>query len=119
MVDDPAAGRPARLGDIVGLGRLFLAGLAFWSAMACVFAGQIVLLQLGSPDPAPFHRVLINELASWLPCALLTPALVAGALRVRGAGLSLSRVLLLHAIGALLFLVVGGGLMGVLESLVP
>jgi two-component sensor histidine kinase len=119
VVDDPAAGRPARLIDIVGLGRLFLAGLGFWSAMACVFAGQVVLLQLGTPEPAPFHQVLINELASWLPCALLTPALVAGALQVRGAGLSLTRVLLLHSVGALLFLLVGGALMGMLESLLP
>jgi signal transduction histidine kinase len=116
---DPAAGRPARLGDLVGLGRLFLTGLAFWTAMAFVFAGQIMLLQLGTPDPTPFHRLLVNELASWLPCALLTPALVAGALRVRAAGLSLTRVLLLHAVGALLFLVVGGGLMGMVESLLP
>jgi two-component system LytT family sensor kinase len=119
IVDDPVAGRPARLGDIVGLGRLFLAGLAFWSAMACVFAGQLVLLQLGTPDPAPFHRLLIHELASWLPCALLTPPLVAGALRVRAAALSLSRVILLHVAGAVLFVLVGGALMGILESILP
>jgi two-component system LytT family sensor kinase len=62
---------------------------------------------------------VVSELASWLPCGLLTPALVAGALRVRAAGLSLARVLLLHAVGALLFLVVGGALMGMLESLLP
>jgi hypothetical protein len=119
ILDDPAAGRPARLRDLVGLGRLFLTGLAFWTAMAFVFAGQIALLQLGTPAPTPFHRLVVNELASWLPCALLTPPLVAGALRVRAAGLSLTRVLLLHAVGALLFLVVGGALMGVLESLLP
>jgi hypothetical protein len=52
-LDDPTAGRPARLADIVGLGRLFLAGLAFWSAMAFVFAGQIMLLQRGTPAPTP------------------------------------------------------------------
>jgi hypothetical protein len=51
MLDDLAAERPARLGDLVGLGRLFLTGLAFWTAMAFVFAGQIVLLQLGTSDP--------------------------------------------------------------------
>ena len=117
--DEPAVGPPARLADIVGLGRLFLAGLAFWSAMAFVFAGQIMLLQRGTPAPIPFHRLLITELASWLPCALLTPALVAGALRVRSAGLSPTRMLLSHAAGAVLFLVVGGALMGTLESLLP
>ena len=117
--DEPAVGPPARLADIVGLGRLFLAGLAFWSAMAFVFAGQIMLLQRGIPAPIPFHRLLITELASWLPCALLTPALVAGALRVRAAGLSPTLMLLSHAAGAVLFLVVGGALMGTLESLLP
>ena len=117
--DESAPGRPARLGDLVGLGRLFLAGLVFWTAIALVFAGQLALLQLGGGRRMPLHQLLVSELASWLPCALLTPPLVAAALRVRAAGLSLTRVLLLHTLGAVLFVIVGGALMGTLESLLP
>ena len=117
--DDPAGVRPARLHDLVGLGRLFLAGLAFWSGVALVFAVQYALLQLGSERRMPFYQLVVSELASWLPCALLTPVLVAAALRVRGAGLSLPRVLLLHVAGAALFVAIGGALMGTLENLLP
>ncbi len=117
--DDPVAERPARLGDLAGVGRLFLAGLAFWSAVALVFAVQLALLQAGAQRRMPLHQLVVSELASWLPCALLTPPLVAAALRVRAAGLSLGRVLVLHTIGAVLFVTVGGALMGTLESLLP
>ncbi len=119
ILDAIAAGRPARLRDLVGPGRLFLAGLAFWTSFALVFAVQLALLQLGSERRLGFHQLVVSELASWLPCALLSPPLVAGALRVRAAGLPLTRVLLLHTLGAILFVVVGGALMGTLESLLP
>jgi two-component system, LytTR family, sensor kinase len=117
--DDPGGVRPARLADLVGLGRLFLSSLAFWSGVALVFAVQYALLQLGSERPMPFHHLVLGELASWLPCALLTPVLVATALRVRAAGLSLAPVLLFHAAGAALFVTLGGALMGTLENLLP
>jgi signal transduction histidine kinase len=111
--------RPARLRDLVSLRRLFLASLAFWTAVGLVFAGQFALMQLGTDRRMPLHQLVIGELASWLPCALLTPAIVAAALRVRAAGLSLPRVLLFHLIGAVLFVVVGGALMGTVENLLP
>jgi two-component system LytT family sensor kinase len=117
--EEPTAGRPVALGDLVGVGRLFLTGLGFWTAVALVFALQDVLLELGDPVRTPFHRLLAGQLASWLPCPLLTPLVVAGALRVRGLRGSRGRKLLLHAAGALLFAIVGGALMGTLESLLP
>jgi len=117
MLEEPAAERPARLGDLVSFGRLFLAGFAFWTAVALVFAGQDALV-LGAAH-TPFHQLVVGQLASWWPCALLTPAVVAGALRVRASGPSLTRALLLHAVGAVLFISIGGALMGTLESLLP
>jgi two-component system, LytTR family, sensor kinase len=118
IVDSPEV-RPARLRDLVSLRRLFLASLAFWTAVGLVFAGQFALMQLGSDRRMPLHQLVVGELVSWLPCALLTPAIVAAALRVRAAGLSLSRVLLFHLIGAALFVVIGGALMGTVENLLP
>lgn len=119
VLDSPAEVRPARLQDLVGLGRLFLASLGFWIAVGLVFAGQFALMQLGSERRMPLHQLAVGELTSWVPCALLTPAIVAAALRVRAAGLSLPRVLLLHVIGAGLFVALGGALMGTLENLLP
>jgi two-component system LytT family sensor kinase len=115
--DEPAVERPARLDDLVSLGRLLLGGLAFWTAVALVFALQDVLV-LGT-SRIPFHRLVVGQLASWWPCALLSPAIAAGALRIRGSRPPLRRALALHALGAALFLVVGGALMGTLESLLP
>jgi two-component system LytT family sensor kinase len=109
--------RPARLADLVGLGSLFLGGFAFWTAVALVFAIQDALV-LGT-SRRPFQHLVIGQLASWWPCAMLTPAIVAGALRVRASRRPLGRTLLLHALGAALFLTVGGALMGTLESLLP
>jgi two-component system, LytTR family, sensor kinase len=118
VVDSPEV-RPARLRDLVSLRRLFLASLAFWTAVGLVFAGQFALMQLGSDRRMPLHQLVVGELVSWVPCALLTPAIVAAALRVRAAGLSLPRVLLFHRIGAALFVVIGGALMGTVENLLP
>ena len=118
IVDSPEV-RPARLRDLVSLRRLFLASLAFWTAVGLVFAGQFALMQLGSDRRMPLHQLVVGELVSWVPCALLTPAIVAAALRLRAAGLSLPRVLLFHLIGAALFVVVGGALMGTVENLLP
>ena len=118
IVESPEV-RRARLHDLVSLRHLFLASLAFWTAVGLVFAGQFVLMQLGSDHRMPLHQLVVGELASWIPCALLTPAIVAAALRVRAAGLSLPRVLLLHLIGAALFVVGGGALMGTVEHLLP
>jgi signal transduction histidine kinase len=118
ILDGPEV-RPARLQDLVTLRRLFLASVAFWTAVGLVFAGQFALMQLASDHRMPLHQLVVGELASWVPCALLTPAIVAAALRVRRAGLSLPRVLLLHLLGAALFVVVGGALMGTVENLLP
>ena len=67
----------------------------------------------------PLHQLVLDQLASWLPCALLTPAVLAGTLRVRVPGASLARALVPHAIGAALFVTVGGALMGIFEYLLP
>jgi two-component sensor histidine kinase len=109
----------ARLRDLVGPGRLFVGNLAFWTAVALVFAGQYALVLAHAGRGMPLHRVVVDQLASWFPCALLTPAVLAGALRVRVPGASLTRALVPHAIGAALFVAVGGALMGVLEYLLP
>ena len=59
------------------------------------------------------------ELASWWPCALLTPPVVATTLRARDPSASLGRTLAVHAGGAVLFAIVAGSLMGLAESLIP
>ncbi len=110
---------PARMRDLVSPARLFLGGLVFWTAVALVFSVQDALLMPRLGVAMPFHRHLVTELASWWPCALLTPPIVAATLRVRAPGPSLARALLLHTLGAALFVTVGGALMGLLESLVP
>ena len=118
-VPDPPALVPARLRDLVGVGRLFLWGFAFWTAFALVFAIQHALLGAHLGRHAPFHQVIISELASWWPLAFLTPPLVALVLRFRTPGGSIPRALVLHTLGAVLFTVVAGACMGLSESLVP
>jgi len=118
-IPDPPALVPARLRDLVGVGRLFLWGFGFWTAVAFVFAIQHALLGAHLGRHAPFHQVIISELASWWPLAFLTPPLVALVLRFRTPGGSIARALVLHALGAVLFTVVAGACMGLSESLVP
>ncbi len=118
MVDEPAE-RPVRPADLGGLGRLFLLGWAFWTVVALVFAGQDVLLEIGKPTHKPFFRLLATQLASWWPCAALSPAVVAGALWVRARRSSRLKAFLWHIPGAALFALVGGAIMGTLESLLP
>jgi signal transduction histidine kinase len=105
----------ARLGDLVAPGRLLVAGFAFWTAFALIFAVEYWLLGI----PETFPHIVATQLASWWPCALLTPPLAAFTIRIRAAGRSRARALLLHALGAAGFVVVGGALMGGLESLLP
>jgi signal transduction histidine kinase len=109
----------ARLEDLVGVGRLFVYGLLFWTAVALVFAGQSVLLAAFNGTTVVLHRVVAGQLASWWPCAFLTPPVVTLTLRARGRRVSLAGSLLAHAAGAAAFLVIGGGLMGIFESLMP
>jgi LytS/YehU family sensor histidine kinase len=59
------------------------------------------------------------QLASWWPCALLTPPVVAATLRARKPDASLGRMVAMHTTGAALFVVVGGSLMGIAEGLLP
>jgi signal transduction histidine kinase len=66
----------------------------------------------------PWHRLVAEQLASWWPCVLLTPPVVAGTLRARRAA-SRARMLAMHGFGVVLFLTVGGALMGLAESLLP
>ena len=105
----------ARLRDLVAPGRLLLAGFAFWTAFALVFSIEYWLLGI----PQPFGRVVAEQLASWWPCALLTPPLAAVTIRIRALRLARPRAALLHAAGAAGFVIVGGALMGAFESLLP
>ena len=120
VLDSPAEVRPARLQDLVGLGRLFLASLGFWTAVGLVFAGQFALMQVGSVHRMPLHQLVVGELdelvalrpahagRSWPPrCGSARPDC-----RSRGCSS-------LHAIGAGLFVAVGGALMGTVENLLP
>jgi two-component system LytT family sensor kinase len=115
---DPAF--PARLRDLIGLGKLFAYSFVFWTAVALVFAIQsaLVVAHLGHAT-APLHRVVAEQLASWWPCALLTPPIVAATLRFRVLEGPLGRSLLMHAFGAATFVTIGGAMMGVVESLLP
>jgi two-component system LytT family sensor kinase len=116
MIRFDESDRPiARLRDLVAPGRLLLAGFAFWTAFALVFAIEYWLLGI----PQSFARIMGTQLASWWPCALLTPPLASLTLRIRARRRSRGRALLLHAAGAVAFVVVGGALMGGLESLLP
>ncbi len=105
----------ARLRDLVAPARLLLAGFGFWTAFALVFAIEYWLLAI----PEPFPRIVAGQLASWWPCALLTPPLAAATIRIRALRVSRPRAVLLHAMGAAAFVVVGGALMGASESLLP
>src|SRR5215210_9469786 len=75
-----------RLPDLIGLAPLFLLAFGFWTVTAVVFALQdaavgALLARPGMSRPLVQH--LIMQLASWWPCALLTPPVVAATLRAR------------------------------------
>jgi signal transduction histidine kinase len=109
-----------RVRDLIGWGRLFAYGFGFWTAAAFVFAVQFGLMadHLGRAT-VPFYQLMADQLASWWPCALLTPPIVAATLWARSVEGPISRALLVYGVGAALFVAVGGAMMGVLESLLP
>ena len=109
----------ARLGNLIGVGRLFVYGTAFWTAVAVVFAVQQTLLAGYEGTDASFYRTLAIQLASWWPCALLTPPVVAATLYARGPGPALARPAVVHGVSVALFVTVGGALMGIFEALLP
>jgi hypothetical protein len=109
----------AQLRNLIGLGRLFLLGFGFWTLTGLLFAGEGALMQAHVGVAEPFARLVAEQLASWWPCALLTPPVVALTLRARRPGASRGHVLGVHAVGAVLFLTVGGALMGIAENLLP
>jgi two-component system LytT family sensor kinase len=112
----------ARLPDLVGIVRLFLLAFGFWTVTALVFALQdaaVGALTAHAGPPRPLLRILAAQLASWWPCALLTPPVVAATLRAREPGSSLGRTVARHVAGAVLFVVAGGSLMGIAEGLLP
>jgi two-component system, LytTR family, sensor kinase len=124
--DEPGASAPVplktRLSDLIGLGPLFLLALGFWTVTAVVFALQDAAVGALAARPGvsrSFLQLLVMELASWWPCALLTPPVVATTLRAREPGGPLGRALAVHTGGAVLFAIVAGSLMGLAESLVP
>jgi signal transduction histidine kinase len=112
----------ARLPDLIGLAPLFLLAFAFWTVTAIVFALQDAAVGVLAARPGmsrPLLQHLIMQLASWWPCALLTPPVVAATLRARVPDAPLRRTLAVHAGGAMLFVIAAGSLMGMAESLVP
>jgi two-component system, LytTR family, sensor kinase len=127
--DEPSGGAASapvplrtRLSDLIGLGPLFLLAFGFWTVTAVVFALQDAAVGALAARPGvsrTFLQLLVMELASWWPCALLTPSVVATTLRAREPGGPRGRTLAVHAGGAVLFVIVAGSLMGLAESLVP
>jgi two-component system, LytTR family, sensor kinase len=123
----PIASEPPPPGDVhhphlrqlIGVGRLLLYSFGFWTALALVFAVEYKILLTRTGAPAPFYRLVAGQLASWWPCVPLTPPAAAATLWIRARQGSLAGTVGAHAIGALLFVVVGGAMMGVLESLLP
>jgi two-component system LytT family sensor kinase len=111
--------RQPRLRDLIGVGRLLLYGFGFWTAVALVFALEHALLLARTEVAEPLYRLVAGQLASWWPCVLLTPPAAAATLRIRARQSSLPGALGAHAISLLVFLTVGGAVMGVLESLLP
>ena len=112
----------ARLRDLVGIGRLFFLAFGFWTVTAVIFALQGAAVAALTTDPGmprPSLRLLAEQLASWWPCALLTPPVVAATLGARVPGASPGRRVAMHAVGAALFVMVGGALMGIAEGLLP
>lgn len=115
----PGDAHDPRLRDLIGVGRLFAYGFAFWTAVALVFAVEHSLLLARTGAGGPFHRLVAEQLASWWPCALLTPPVVAATLWIRARQASLLGALGAHVVVALLFVTVGGAMMGTLENLLP
>src|SRR6185312_3645112 len=83
------------------------------------FAVQYALMEAHLGRQVAFHRLVVSQLASWWPLAFLSPPLVAIVLRFRTPGGSRARALLLHSIGAVLFVLVAGACMGLSERLIP
>jgi two-component system, LytTR family, sensor kinase len=103
-----------------GLLRLFSCGVVFWSGVALVFGLQNLLLaQAQGRAAAPLSREIAGQLASWLPCALLTPAVALVAVRYRFRAGAWTRAAIAHLLAAVVFLVVGGALMGASQWLLP
>ena len=112
----------ATLADLIGLGPLVLLAAGFWTVTAVVFALQHAAMAAISGRPelgGPFLRILAEQLASWSPCALLTPPVVALTLRVRRLRRSTRRIASIHLAGAILFASLAGSLMGLAEHAIP
>ncbi|HEX3274938.1 MAG TPA: histidine kinase [Gemmatimonadales bacterium] len=87
-----------------------------------VFALQHAAMAAISGRPelgGPFLRILAEQLASWSPCALLTPPVVVLTLRVRRLRRSTRRIASIHLAGAVLFASLAGSLMGLAEHAIP
>ncbi len=117
--EPPGDIRHPQLRDLIGVRRLLLYGFGFWTAVGLVFAVEHALLLTRAGAAEPFYRLVVGQLASWWPCVLLTPPAAAATLWIRARQRSLSAALGAHAIALLLFLTIGGAIMGVLESLLP
>ena len=87
---------------------------AAWCAVALLFAGQAA-----ARSDEPFARILVNQLAGFLPCALFTPLIGAVALRYRFSEGERGRALLAHLACLAAFLTVAGAMMGALEWSLP
>ena len=96
---------------------IWIAGnIAFWTAIAVLFTVQVTVRPGVHPPPA---RLLAYELASFVPCMLLAPAIAIFALRFRFRATQIGRAAVAHALGLVTFMVVGGAMMGAFEWLLP
>ena len=96
--------------------RFAAVNLLAWTAVALLFAVQS---SSRSGLALPSLRTIATSLTSFLPCALLTPAIWAISVRFRFAAGDRLRSLGGHALGLIGFLTVGGGLMGAFTWLLP
>ena len=119
----PAALDPiARLPDLVGTPRLLLLAIGFWTLTGLVFTLQQAAVDALTAPPGgarPLLQVLSEQLVSWWPCALLTPPAVALTLRARHPAAGRATLALHHLLGATLFVIAGGAMMGLGVGLLP
>lgn len=86
-----------------------------WTALALLFAVQG---NFSMRVPIPMYQSVGYALAAFLPCFLLTPAIVLLALRYRFAD-AVWPAIIAHLIGLASFLVIGGAMMGAFQWALP
>ena len=93
--------------------------VAFWAAVTFLFAGQNWVFSGLDGQRVPFTATLVDQIAMWVPCAVLAPLVARLTLRVRFAEGRRLRSAAAHVCASVAFAVLGGGAMGVLDWLMP